>query len=330
MSQENEVMASEEKQEVTEAKFDGAVADGSSLGGVEVLGGPTPQNSKPDDESNKLKTPSQTQAASPKTKPSAASPQKAESVEAENAEGDELIEVDLSADVAALTEGEDLSEEFKQKAATIFEAAVVSRLNEELDRVHKEYAETLSEEVESIKSSLAEQVDEYLTYAAQQWMDANQLAVETGLKAEIAESVVSGLKKVFVENHIEVPEEKADIISEMVTELDSMEAKLNEQIDKNIALNHEVAGYVKNGIVKEIAEGLASTEKEKLESLSEGVEFEDEESFRSKVETLRESYFSSKPQAAAETIAEDVQPVVDTEMTDSMSKYVDALRRWTK
>ena len=157
MSQENEVMASEEKQ-VTEAKFDGAVADGSSLGGVENLGGPTPQNSKPDDESNKLKTPSQTQAASPKTKPSAASPQKAESVEAENAPGEDLIEIDLSADVAALTEGEDLSEEFKAKAATIFEAAVVSRLNEELDRVHKEYAGTLSEEVEAVKTTLAEQV----------------------------------------------------------------------------------------------------------------------------------------------------------------------------
>ena len=156
MSQENEVMASEEKQ-VTEAKFDGA-----SLGGVENLGGPTPQNSKPDDESNKLKTPSQTQAASPKTKPSAASPQKAESVEAENAPGEDLIEIDLSADVAALTEGEDLSEEFKAKAATIFEAAVVSRLNEELDRVHKEYAGTLSEEVEAVKTTLAEQVDEYL------------------------------------------------------------------------------------------------------------------------------------------------------------------------
>ena len=331
MSQENEVMASEEKQEVTEAKFDGAVADGSSLGGVENLGGPTPQNSKPDDESNKLKTPSQTQAASPKTKPSDASPKKHESVEAENAEGDDLIEIDLSADVAALTEGEDLSEEFKTKAATIFEAAVVSRLNEELERVHTEYAATLSEEVESIKSSLAEQVDEYLTYACQQWIDANQLAVETGLKAEIAESVVSGLKKVFVENHIEVPEEKTDIISEMASELDTMETKLNDQLERNVALTKEVAGFVKDGIVKEISEGLASTEKEKLASLAEGVEFEDEESFRKKVESLKESYFSKKPAPAnAETIAEDVQPVVDTEMTDSMSRYVDALRRWTK
>lgn len=325
MSQENEVMVSEEQQEVTEAKFDGAVADGSSLGSVEDLGGPTPQNSKPDDESNKLKAPAQAQAAAPKTKPSDASA-KTESAEAEG----DLIEIDMSADVAALTEGEDLSEEFKAKAATIFEAAVVSRLNEEVARIHDEYAATLSEEVESVKTELAEKVDEYLTYAVGEWMSKNELAVEIGLKAEIAESVVAGLKKVFVENHIEVPEEKTDIISEMVEELDSMEAKLNEQIEKNVALTQSVAAYVKNGIVKEVSEGLAATEKEKLAGLAEGVEFEDEESFRSKIETLKESYFSSKPQAAAETIAEDVQPVVDTEMTDSMSRYVDALRRWTK
>ena len=330
MSQEKEVMVSEEQQEVTEAKFDGAVADGSSLGSVEDLGGPTPTNNKPDDESNKLKTPSQTQASAPKTKPSDASPQKAESVEAQNADGEGLIEVDLSADVAALVDGEELSEEFKEKATTIFEAAVVSRLNEEVERVHNEYAATLSEEVEAVKTQLAEQVDEYLTYAVQSWIDANQLQVESGLKSEIAESVVEGLKKVFLENHIEVPEEKIDVVDSMASELDSMEAKLNEQIDKNVELTAQVGALVKNGIVNELAEGLASTEREKLIGLAEGVEFENEESFRNKVAMLKESYFPSKPATGAETIAEDVQPVVDTQMTDSMNKYVDALRRWTK
>ena len=330
MSQETEVMVSEEQQEVTEAKFDGAVSDGSSLGSVEDLGGPTPQNAKPDDESNKLKTPSQTQASAPKTKPSDASPKKHESVEAENAEGEGLIEVDLSADVAALVDGEELSEEFKEKATTIFEAAVVSRLNEEVERVHQEYAATLSEEVEAVKTQLAEQVDEYLTYAVQSWIDANQLQVESGLKSEIAESVVEGLKKVFLENHIEVPEEKIDVVDSMASELDSMEAKLNEQIDKNVELTAQVGALVKNGIVNELAESLASTEREKLVGLAEGVEFENEESFRNKVEMLKESYFPSKPATGAETIAEDVQPVVDTQMTDSMNKYVDALRRWTK
>ena len=285
---------------------------------------------KPDDESNKLKTPSQTQASAPKTKPSDASPQKAESVEAQNADGEGLIEVDLSADVAALVDGEELSEEFKAKATTIFEAAVVSRLNEEVERVHNEYAATLSEEVEAVKTQLAEQVDEYLTYAVQSWIDANQLQVESGLKSEIAESVVEGLKKVFLENHIEVPEEKIDVVDSMASELDSMEAKLNEQIDKNVELTAQVGALVKNGIVNELAEGLASTEREKLVGLAEGVEFENEESFRNKVAMLKESYFPSKPATGAETIAEDVQPVVDTQMTDSMNKYVDALRRWTK
>ena len=327
MSQDEKVMVSEEQQEVTEAKFDGAVADGSSLGSVEDLGGPTPQNSKPDDESNKMKSPSQTQASAPKTKPSDASPQKAESVETE---GESLIEVDLTADVEALMMGEDLSEEFKEKATTIFEAAVVSRLNEELERVHEEYAQTLTEAVESVKVELAEQVDEYLTYAVQQWISSNELAIENGLKAEIAESIVAGLKQVFVENHIEVPDEKVDILESMVSELDSMEAKLNEQIETNVELTKTIGAFVKNGIVNEISEGLASTEKEKLHSLAEGVEFEDEESFRNKVEMLKESYFPSKPATAAETIAEDIQPIVDTDMTDSMSRYVDALRRWTK
>ena len=329
MSDETVKASEEQTQEVTEAKFDGAVADGSSLGSVEVLGGPTPQNSKPDDESNKIKTPTQTQASAPKTKPSAASSKKAESVEAENADGEQLIEIDVSQDVAALTEGEELSEEFKTKAATIFEAAVVSRLNEELEKVHEEYTKSLTEEIQIVKTELAEKVDEYLTYAVQGWMDNNKLAVDTGLKAEIAESVVDGLKKVFVENHIEVPEEKADVLQSMASELDSMEAKLNEQIEKNVSLNSTVAGFVKNGIVSEVSEGLASTEKEKLASLSEGVEFEDEESFRSKVETLKESYFSSKPaKADVETVAEDVQPVVDSEITESMSRYVDALKRF--
>ena len=292
MSADEKVMTPEDsKQEVTEAKFDGAVSDQSTLGAVQDLGGPTPMNSKPDDESNKLKTGGGPTATAPKTKPSDASPQKHESVEAENAEGEGLIEIDLSADVAALTEGEELSEEFKAKATTIFEAAVVSRLNEEVARIHEDYATTMTEEVEKVKTELAEKVDEYLTYATQQWIDSNQLEVENGLKAEIAESVVSGLKKVFVENHIEVPDEKADVVDAMTAELDNMETKLNEQIEANVELTKIVGTFTRDGIVNEVAEGLASTEKEKLSALAEGVEFKDEESFRNKVATLKESYY---------------------------------------
>ena len=315
-------------------------ADGSSLAGVQDLGGPTPQNSKPDDESNKYKTIAGGNASAPTTKPSDASGAKAEfaakgdvkaghepegEVIAEAEVEETILEVDLSADVAALTEGEDLSEEFKEKAKTIFEAAVVSRLNEELERMHEDYAKVLEEEIEPVKSSLAEQVDEYLTYAVAQWTKNNELAIEHGLKNEMAESVMDGLKKVFVENYIDLPEEKVDLVSELTEQLETMEAKLNESIEDNVGLTREVGNYIKNGIVTEIAEGLSLSQREKLVSLAEAVEFDNDEAFRAKVSTLRESYFSTKPEAT--TVTEDVQ-VENAPTGDAMSVYVQALSRW--
>ncbi len=315
-------------------------ADGSSLAGVQDLGGPTPQNSKPDDESNKYKTIAGGNASAPTTKPSDASGAKAEfaakgdvkaghepegEVIAEAEVEETILEVDLSADVAALTEGEDLSEEFKEKAKTIFEAAVVSRLNEELERMHEDYAKVLEEEIETVKSSLAEQVDEYLTYAVAQWTKNNELAIEHGLKNEMAESVMDGLKKVFVENYIDLPEEKVDLVSELTEQLETMEAKLNESIEDNVGLTREVGNYIKNGIVTEIAEGLSLSQREKLVSLAEAVEFDNDEAFRAKVSTLRESYFSTKPEAT--TVTEDVQ-VENAPTGDAMSVYVQALSRW--
>ena len=282
-------------------------ADGSSLAGVQDLGGPTPQNSKPTDDSNKYKTIAGGNASSPTTKPSDASGSKAEfsakgDVKAgHEPEGDVIaeepqetvIEVDLSADVAALTEGEELTEEFKEKAKTIFEAAVVSRINEELERMHEDYAKVLEEEIESVKSDLAEKVDEYLTYAVGQWMTKNELAIEQGIKTEMAESMLAGLKQVFVENYIDLPEEKVDVVEEIQTQLDVMETKLNESIEENVELSKSVGTYIKNGIVTEIAEGLSLSQREKIASLAEAVEFENEESFRAKVSTLRESYSST-------------------------------------
>ena len=312
--------------------------EGSGLGGVADLGGPTPQNSKPDDESNKYKVVTGGNAEPPKTKPSDASASQGASIkkeESEEVEGEviaeeevtETIQIDLSADVAALTEGEDLSEEFKEKAATIFEAAVVSRLNEELGRMHDEYAKVLEEEIESVKTSLAEQVDEYLSFAVSKWAKDNALAIEHGIKTEMAESVLAGLKQVFVENHIELPDEKVDMVDEMTEQLDIMQTKLNEQIEENVELTREVGGYIKNGIVSELSEGLSLSQREKLASLAEGVEFSDEESFRGKVTTLRESYFSTKPEVTQ--VTEDVQ-VENQEVGDTMSAYVQALSRWAK
>ena len=320
-------------------------ADGSSLGGVQDLGGPTPFNSKPDDDSNKYKTIAGGNAQAPTTKPSDASAQKAEfsdkgdvkaghepegDVIAEDPQTEEerTIEVDLSADVAALTEGEELSEEFKEKAKTIFEAAVVSRLNEELDRMHVDYAKALEEEIETVKTDLSEKVDEYLTYAVEAWMKKNHLQVEAGIKAEMGESVLKGLKQVFVENYIEIPDEKVDFVDDLQNQLNNMESKLNESIEENVGLSKQVGGYIKNGIVTEIAEGLSLSQKEKLISLAEAVEFVDEESFRTKVSTLRESYFSTKPEKT--TVTEDVQVENAPEQGTAMEAYAQAIARWGK
>ena len=318
--------------------------DGSRLGGAQDLGGPTPFNSKPTDDSNKYKTIAGGNAQSPKTKPSDASAQKAEfsdkgdvkaghepegDVIAETpAEEESVIEVDLSADVAALTEGENLSEEFKEKAKTIFEAAVVSKLNEELERMHEDYAKALETEIETVKTELAEKVDDYLTYAVESWMKKNTLQVEAGIKAEMGESVLNGLKKVFVENYIELPDEKVDLVDGLREQLNNMEAKLNESIEENVGLSKQVGGYIKNGIVTEIAEGLSLSQKEKLVSLAEAVEFENEESFKAKVSTLRESYFSTKPEKTE--VSEDVQVENAPEAGSAMDAYSQAIARWAK
>ena len=316
--------------------------DGSSLAGVQDLGGPTPFNSKPDDDSNKYKTIAGGNAQAPTTKPSDASAQKAEfsdkgDVKAgHEPEGDviaeepaeKVIEVDLSADVAALTEGEELSDGFKDKAKTIFEAAVVSRLNEELERMHEDYAKALEQEIETVKSDLAEKVDEYLTYAVEGWMKKNQLAVESGIKAEMGESVLSGLKQVFVENYIDLPDEKVDLVDGLQEQLNNMESKLNESIEENVGLSKQVGGYIKNGIVTEIAEGLSLSQKEKLVSLAEAVEFENEDAFKAKVSTLRESYFSTKPEKTE--VSEDVQVENAPEAGSAMDAYSQAIARWAK
>jgi ribosomal protein S13 len=312
--------------------------------GIQDLGGPTPFNSKPDDDSNKMKTGGGPTATPPQTKPSDASGQKAEfstkgDVHAshepegeviEEEQEEETIQVDLSADVAALTEGEDLSEEFKAKAATIFEAAVISRLNEELGRMHDDYAKVLEEEIESVKTELAEKVDEYLSFATNKWAKDNALAIEHGIKTEMAESVLAGLKQVFSENYIEVPEEKVDLVDEMTSQLDTMEEKLNSQIEENVTLTKEIGGYIKNGIVTELADGLSVAQKEKFASLTDAVEFENEESFREKVKTIRESYFNDgKP--ATTTVTEDVEVDPSTQVeSGTMSAYVNALSRWAK
>ena len=246
---------------------------------------------------------------------------------------DSVEEIDVSADVEALLQGEELSEEFQEKAKTIFEAAI----NSKVDAIQKEletiYSEKLAEEIESTKTSLTERVDSYLEYVADEWLHENQLAVDQGLKAEMSESFMTGLKGLFEEHYVSVPEEKYDVLESMVNKLDEMESKLNEQIDKNIALNKRLSESTSDGILSDVSEGLAVTQKEKLASLAESVEFESEANYREKLVTLRNSYFpNSAPSAQrdnSEFIAESTSND-STKVAGNVAKYVDALQRFSK
>ena len=268
-----------------------------------------------------------------KTKPSLAS---SKMEETESGEEETIAETkyDFTEDVNALVAGEELSEEFRVKAATIFEAAVTAKVNDEVKALQEAFEESLTEEVEKVQTELAEKVDDYLSYAAESWMKENSLQIEHGIKTEMAESFFKGLKDLFLEHNFTVPEEKFNLLDGMAGELDDMEAKLNEQIESNVSLNKRIGEFVKMEIVNEVAHGLAETQKEKLASLAEGVEFETEEDYRKKVETIKESYFTKKAEVVAEAKTEPTEessePLVESTVSGSMSKYVDALARWSK
>jgi len=324
------------------------VPDGQ--GAVEDLGGPTPENSKPDDNSNMLKTPTGTikqvkdviTKNAGKADPMPTAPKYAEEAEADESQEvvaeeesteTETEAVDLNAaieeDVNALLSGEDLSEEFKEKAKTIFEASINAKITDIENQLNEEYNKKLTEEVESIKVELTERTDAYLEYVADEWMKENALAVERGIKTEMTESFMEGMKKLFEEHYVTLPEDKYDVLENMVDKLDEMETKLNEQIEKNVALNQRLGESTAQTIFNNVAEGLAVSQKEKLQSLAESVEFESEESYRGKIETLKESYFGAKktttttsaPQELKEEAAH-VEPA-----TGAMAAYLDALGR---
>jgi len=324
---------------------------------VEDLGGPTPQNSKPDDESNALKTPTKTikQVADvvtnrpgkgggnpgmPTLNKGKVSYEETETVEDDQVEAiveDETVsqedKVDLNAaieeDVNALLSGEDLSEEFKEKAKVIFEASINAKITDIENQLNEEYATKLSEEVEEIKVGLTERTDAYLEYVAEEWLEENQLAVERGIKAEMTDSFLDGMKQLFEEHYVSLPEDKYDVLENMVDKLDEMETKLNEQIERNVALNQKLGESTAQTVFNNVAEGLAVSQKEKLQSLAEGVEFESEEAYRGKLETLKESYFkggkTSSPTSAPQELKEEAAHVEPT--TGSMATYLEALGR---
>ena len=350
---------------------------------VEDLGGPTPENYKPDDDSAKLKDPSMIlkqvkDIVNKGAKP--AEPMKKGMKEEEEVEGDVVAEeeqttedqadvvseeetteseeqeivaeeesseeeevvaeeqiedsIDVEEDLTALLEGEELSEEFQNKARTIFEAAIKTKISEVKSELQEQYEKTIVEEVASVKAELAERVDAYLEYVSDEWMSENKLAVEAGLKTEMTDSFLTGMKSLFEDHYVTIPEDKYDVLNSMVEKLDEMEGKLNEQINKNVALNKRLAESTSDVILADVSEGLAVTQKDKLATLAENVEFDGEDNYREKLVTLRNSYFPANPGAPkqqTENLSEGAetghqQPAV----TGSMESYLKAISRSVK
>ena len=241
-------------------------------------------------------------------------------------------EFDLEEDVNALLGGEELSEEFREKAKLVFESALRSKISDIKESLEIRYAEALVEEIEEIKEALNDRVDSYLEYVADEWFAENTLSIEKGLKEELTESFLTGLKGLFEEHYVTIPEDKYDVLESMVNKLDDMETKLNEQIEKNVSLNSRLSESVADGILDQISEGLAYTQKEKLASLAESVEFESEAEYREKLETLKESYFPTKmisPYAKTETLSEGLDSAQES-VSGSMAAYLNTLSRFSK
>lgn len=238
------------------------------------------------------------------------------------------LSIDVSDDVNALLKGEEFSEEFKFKATTIFEAAVKAKVVEELEKLEKVYEEKLQAKLAEVTESMETRVDSHLEYTAEQWIKENQLAVDNGLRNELTEEFITGLKDLFETHYVDIPEDKYDVLSDMSEKLNEMEKKLNEQIESNVELNKAIGTYTKNGIIGEISEGLAQTQKEKLASLAEGVEFVSEESYREKVVTIKENYFPSTKASSSEDLVEK-QQVIAEDLEGPMASYAAALSKYS-
>ena len=242
------------------------------------------------------------------------------------AESLDIDSVDVSDDVKALVEGEDLSEEFQTKAATIFEAAVKSKLRGEVERLEMENTQTVAEEIEAFKKELTEKVDSYLDYVVKEWMQENELAIDRGLKGEIAEDFITGLKALFEEHYIDVPDEKYDVLEGQAQKIEELESKLNETIEKMTAMNKEKSTLVREQVIAKVSTDLAETEKEKFEGLVEDVEFADEETFTAKLNTLKENYFPKT--VATQTLEEEVEAdKQEVDVSGAMAAYMSAITK---
>jgi hypothetical protein len=271
------------------------------------LGGPTPQNYKSDDDSAKIDvTKAAKSATAPTTNASNASSANViakMNQEDEEVDGEVITEdkIDLSADINAMfADDSTISEEFKSKVSTIFEARISDRVTQIQEEIETRYAGMLEEAVESVKSDLTEKVDDYLSYVVEQWMEENQIAIESGLRAELTEDFIGGLRNLFAEHYIDVPAEKVDLVDELAGKVEELESKLNEEIERGVSYAKALVESRKNEIAREITEGLTATQAEKIKSLAEGVEFSTEDEYKSKLETIRENYFPSGTKKATE------------------------------
>ena len=251
----------------------------------------------------------------------------AESFEGE-AVAEDAAEYDFSGDLNALVESEaTLSDGFKDKAATIFEAAVKSKLSEEISRIEESYSVELAEEIASTKSDLVEKIDSYLNYVVENWMKENQIAIQSGLRAEIAENFMNGLKDLFVESYVDVPEAKEDLVDDLAEQVEELETALNSQTAKNIEMTEELELFQRYEVIREHAHGLAETEVEKLAKLAEDLDYIDEETFSAKVKTIKDSYFTkeAKPLEVGADLVEET--TADADISSSMDVYLQALRK---
>jgi len=247
----------------------------------------------------------------------------------------EDIEIDVKEDIEAIVNGEELSEDFKAKASTIFEAAVaakvISEVNQRAEKLEEDYKSELSKAKEELTSSLTEKTDGYLTYVVEEWMKENELAVERGVRSELVEDFMSGLKNLFTEHYIDIPEEKVDLVDDLFEKVEELEKKLDESVNSNVETKQELSKYKKDEALRTVSEDLADTEKEKLEKLSEGVDYEDDNQYKEKLAVIKENYF---PQSSKETVQSLTEEVENTETDDvveqvepSVDYYAKALTR---
>ena len=243
---------------------------------------------------------------------------------------DKVKDMDMKEDVDALTSGEDLSEEFKSKAATIFEGAVKAKLVEEIEKLESEYETKVDEKVSEVKEEIVDKVDAYLNYVVEEWMKENELAIEKGLRNEITEDFIGGLKSLFESHYINVPQEKYDVIESQAAEIEKLKEDINKSMEKNIELNQKIAESTRDEIIKDVSSDLAATEVDKLKGLAEGIEYKDADSFRKSVETLKNSYYPKAKASDTESNEVAEQNAGSGNLTESMAAYTAAISKSKK